>query len=95
MRPLHRALDTHSREQHWSAVFSSIEQHLNGKPQDSFFQGRGLDPRAPKKTAPAASPESPRAIGLFVPLQFPLSPFRVFAIGVEHALDRRYCDKFK
>jgi hypothetical protein len=27
-----RSLDTHFREQHWSAVFSSIDQHLNSKP---------------------------------------------------------------
>jgi hypothetical protein len=27
-----RALDTHFCEQHWSAVFSSIDQHLNCKP---------------------------------------------------------------
>jgi hypothetical protein len=27
-----RALDTHFRKQHWSAVFSSIDQHLNCKP---------------------------------------------------------------
>jgi hypothetical protein len=27
------------------------------------------------------------AIGLFIPLQLPLSPMGVFAIGIEHALD--------
>jgi hypothetical protein len=25
------AMDTHFREQHWSAVFSSIDQHLNSQ----------------------------------------------------------------
>jgi hypothetical protein len=31
-RPFDRSLYTHFREQHWSAVFSGVDQHLNSKP---------------------------------------------------------------
>jgi len=34
--PLDRPLDTHFREQHWSAVFGGVDKHLNRKPPSGF-----------------------------------------------------------